>query len=658
MKLLNPKSYTPRWIIFLLDLLLCLISLTIAYFVRFNLEITKEVSHQILHTAPFVLSLRAFMFLIFKTYAGTIRFTGIEDTERIFKVVFFSSALLIGLNLLSFFFISGSFLVPFSIVIIDYLLTSFSLILFRLFIKSVYYELVHPAKSTSNAIILGANRFGLTTKQAFESESETKNKVVAFLDFNKNHAGMKLDGVSVYPVKKLDHLLKKYNISNLIISKNENQQDLKTKLMEKCLQKGVQILKVPEESQWINGKLSFHQIKNLQIEELMGRETIKLDKKAICKKLHNKIVLVTGAAGSIGSEIVRQITAFYPQKIILFDQAETPLYDLELELKEKFEFNNFSTEIGSINSFFRLDQIFRKHKPSIVYHAAAYKHVPMMEYHPSEAVTTNVWGTKNLADLALIHHVEKFIMVSTDKAVNPSNVMGATKRIAEVYIQSLNQSGKTAFITTRFGNVLGSNGSVIPRFKQQIEQGGPITITHPDITRYFMSIPEACQLVLEAGAMGKGGEIFIFNMGRSVRIIDLAKKMIRLYGLTLGKDIEIQITGLRPGEKLYEELLSDKENLLPTYHPKILIARVPHYDLGTIKEKVKTLLDLVVVSHSRTKIVDQIKLLVPEFTEEKKNVHTTVTTTKTEQYNKEVPSTKISLSPTTSFKFNNKANLD
>jgi FlaA1/EpsC-like NDP-sugar epimerase len=461
---------------------------------------------------------------------------------------------------------------------------------------------------------LGANNFGLITKNVYESDGNRKNRVVAFLDYNKNHAGMKLEGITVYNADKIDYLLEKYKIANLIISQDEPRLEMKNRLIEKCLENGVQILKVPEKSQWINGELRYSQIQNIQIEELLGRETINLDKSSIIKDLHGKVILVTGAAGSIGSEIVRQLTAFYPDKIILYDQAESPLYELELELREKYKFNNFSAELGSINSFFRLDQVFRKYNPSVIFHAAAYKHVPMMEYHPAEAVMTNVWGTKNLADLALIHHVKKFVMVSTDKAVNPTSVMGATKRTAEMYIQSLSQKNATAFITTRFGNVLGSNGSVIPRFEKQIKKGGPVTITHPEITRYFMSIPEACQLVLQAGTMGNGGEIFIFNMGRSVKILDLAKKMIRLYGLTLDKDIKIQITGLRPGEKLYEELLGDKENLIPTYNPKILIAKVPRYDPRDIQEKVQALLDLVVVNHFKDAIVEKIHSIVPEYT--------------------------------------------
>ncbi len=624
MKLFNTKSYTPRWIIFTLDLLICTVSVFLAYFIRFNLEINGEILREIRNILPLVLGIRAFSFYIFRSYAGTIRFTSIKDTERVFLVVFFSSFLLASGNILSYSFLNGGYILPFSVIIIDYLLTSFIMVLFRLFIKSVYFEVIHPSKRRSNAIILGANTFGQTTKTVFENNGGSKNKVVAFVDFNKNNAGMKLDGVTVYSTEKIDYLLKKYNVSDFIMPKNENHWEIKNKVVEKCLEKGVQILKVPEESQWINGQLSYNQIRNIQIEELLGRETIKLDKSSIIKDLHKKTILVTGAAGSIGSEIVRQLTAFYPEKIILYDQAETPLYELELELMEKFGFHNFYTEIGSINSFFRLDQVFRLHKPSIIYHAAAYKHVPMMEHHPSEAVTTNVWGTKNLADLAITHAVEKFVMVSTDKAVNPTNVMGATKRIAEMYIQSMNQKDGTAFITTRFGNVLGSNGSVIPRFEKQIEKGGPITITHPDITRYFMSIPEACQLVLEAGTMGKGGEIFIFNMGRSLKILDLAKKMIKLHGLTINKDIEIKITGLRPGEKLYEELLSERENVLPTYHPKIRIAKVAEYEPEEIENKVISLLDLVVVTHSKKKIVQEIKSIVPEYvmgTYYSKNMH-------------------------------------
>ncbi|MES2396079.1 MAG: nucleoside-diphosphate sugar epimerase/dehydratase, partial [Bacteroidota bacterium] len=363
---------------------------------------------------------------------------------------------------------------------------------------------------------------------------------------------------------------------------------------------------------WINGELSFKQIKKVQIEELLGRDPILLDKEDIQKQLTGKVILVTGAAGSIGSEIVRQLIPFRPKKIILVDQAESPLYDMELELYDKHKEQSYEVVMGDIRNKERMDNVFRTFKPQIVFHAAAYKHVPMMENNPSESILTNVLGTKTLADLSVEHKVERFVMVSTDKAVNPTNVMGASKRIAEIYTQSLSKVSNTKFITTRFGNVLGSSGSVIPRFRQQIENGGPVTITHPDITRYFMTIPEACQLVLEAGAMGKGSEIFIFDMGQSIKIVDLAMKMIKLSGLVLDKDISITYTGLRPGEKLYEELLADHENTLPTHHKQIMVAQVKEYNFDEITSTVNELIALFDKQDNKL-IVKKMKLLVPEF---------------------------------------------
>ena len=345
---------------------------------------------------------------------------------------------------------------------------------------------------------------------------------------------------------------------------------------------------------------------------MLGREPIKLDNEKIKKQLSNKVVLVTGAAGSIGSEIVRQIVRFSPKKVILLDQAESPLYEIELELLEKTINCEIEVVMGDIRNKDRMDNMFRTFLPEVIYHAAAYKHVPMMENNPSEAILTNVLGTKNMADLSVKYNVKEFVMVSTDKAVNPTNVMGASKRIAEIYIQSINKTSNTRFITTRFGNVLGSNGSVIPRFKKQIDKGGPITITHPEITRYFMTIPEACQLVLEAGAMGQGGEIFIFDMGKSVKIVDLAKKMIRLSGLTIDRDIQIIYTGLRPGEKLYEELLNDQENTLPTHHSQIMIAKVMEYNLEEVSEKINQLVAMF-DEQNNEKIVSKMKEIVPEF---------------------------------------------
>jgi FlaA1/EpsC-like NDP-sugar epimerase len=355
-------------------------------------------------------------------------------------------------------------------------------------------------------------------------------------------------------------------------------------------------------------------MKQLSIEDLLEREPIKLDENMINEQCANKTILITGAAGSIGSEITRQLTRYKPYRLILFDQAESPLYSLELELIEKMHFNDFESIVGDICNEERINYVFNTYSPEIVYHAAAYKHVPLMENNPREAVYTNVQGTKLLADISVKKGVQKFILISTDKAVNPTNVMGASKRIAEKYVQSLSfvNNVTTRFITTRFGNVLGSNGSVIPRFRKQIEKGGPITITHPDITRYFMTIPEAAQLVLEAGAMGKGGEIFLFDMGDLVRLSDLAKKMIKLSGLTIDKDIRLVYTGLRPGEKLFEELLANKENTLPTFHPKILIAKVIEENHQEIKDMINELLSKL---HTVDKlgIVREMKKIVPEY---------------------------------------------
>ena len=369
---------------------------------------------------------------------------------------------------------------------------------------------------------------------------------------------------------------------------------------------------MPPVKSWINGELSFKQIKKININDLLERDPIQLDLQLIRNELAGKVVLVTGAAGSIGSELIKQIIPFKPLKIILVDQAESPLYDLERDLNDDALAEGFEVVIGDIRSESRMRRVFEHFKPQLVFHAAAYKHVPLMEHNPSEALLTNVWGTRILADLSAEFNVLKFVMVSTDKAVNPTNVMGASKRIAEMYVQSLGQTCSTKFITTRFGNVLGSNGSVIPIFKKQIERGGPVTVTHPEITRYFMTIPEACQLVLEAGTIGLGGEIFIFDMGKSVKIIDLVRKMIKLYGLTVGKDIEIIYTGLRPGEKLYEDLLNDHENTMPTHHPQIMRATVQEFDFEHINNQVNELTTLF-SSQNNFDIVSYMKTMVPEY---------------------------------------------
>ncbi|MEI6817937.1 MAG: nucleoside-diphosphate sugar epimerase/dehydratase, partial [Bacteroidota bacterium] len=453
---------------------------------------------------------------------------------------------------------------------------------------------------------------GIITKRTLDRDAGTKYNVLAFIDDNPKKAGMKLEGVTIYNPSELEVLLKNNNVAHLIISIQNGSPKRRQEIVETCLNYNVKVLNVPPVKTWINGELSFKQIKKVKIQELLERDPIELDLGQIRNNLSGKTVLITGAAGSIGSELVRQIINFNPKKVILLDQAESDLYDIEMEIHENRRQDNVEAVIGDVRNKDRMTNVFRTFKPQIVYHAAAYKHVPMMESNPSESILTNVLGTKILADLAIEFGVERFVMISTDKAVRPTNVMGASKRIAEIYIQSLNKNVKTKFITTRFGNVLASNGSVIPRFQKQIEEGGPITVTHPEITRFFMTIPEACQLVLEAGAMGSGGEIFIFDMGKSVKIVDLAKNMVKLSGLTLGKDIQLVYTGLRPGEKLYEELLNDNENVIATHHPKIMIAKVEEHDFNVISKDITELISMF-NDQDNLPIVRKMKQIVPEF---------------------------------------------
>lgn len=607
-----PKSYTPRWIVFLIDLFICAISISSAFLLRFNFAIPEQYFDSLTFIIPFVLFVRSITFLIFRTYAGIIRYSGAKDTERIFVVAITGSILFIIINILNYYLINGTFIIPFSIIAIDFLITIFLMTSFRLSTKIIYQELYNPTKEKTGIVIYGADQFGVITKRTLDRDAESKHKVLAFLDINHANIGKTLEGVTIYHPQYLDSLAKKNDIEKLIIAKENIDSEEKQSIIEQSLQNNIKVLTLPDVNTWINGELSFNQIKEIKIEDLLERPPIILDVHKIKKKLLNKCILVTGAAGSIGSEIVRQLIAFNPSKIILFDQAESPLYDMELDLQEKFNFYNFEIVIGNIADEYRIQKLFEVYKPLIVFHAAAYKHVPMMESNPTEALRTNIMGTKILADIAHAFKVEQFVMVSTDKAVNPTNVMGASKRIAEIYVQAFNQVSNTNFITTRFGNVLGSNGSVILRFKKQIDKGGPVTVTHPEVTRYFMTIPEACQLVLEAGAISRGGEIFLFDMGKSVKIIDLAKKMIKLSGLEIGKDIQIKYTGLRPGEKLYEELLNDKENTIPTHHSKIMIAKVRTYDFDQVKWEIQQLI-LLQKEHNNMEIVKKMKEIVPEF---------------------------------------------
>ncbi|NVO01994.1 MAG: polysaccharide biosynthesis protein [Bacteroidetes bacterium] len=606
------RANTPRWIIFLLDTFIISFSLVFAFLLRFNFNIPKNELDKLPRALILVVIVRIISFIIAKTYSGIIRYTSTRDSIRIFIVILSGSALFAVVNVISFNFLEKVYIIPFSILIIDFLFAVFALLSMRILVKVTFMEMNNPTKLKTNIIIFGAGEAGIIAQRTLDRDAGSKYKVLAFIDEDSRKSGKKIEGTPIYPFEKLENLLETNTVAHVIISVQNLAISRKREIIEKCLTYNVKVLNVPPVSKWINGELSFKQIKKINIEDLLERDEIKLDEVEIRKGIIGKNVLVTGAAGSIGSELVRQICNYGPKKIILLDQAETPLFYIEQELFEKFRGVDTSVVIGDICNKQRMENVFNTFKPEVVYHAAAYKHVPMMENNPSEAIMVNVNGTKTIADLAVKHNVEKFVMVSTDKAVNPTNVMGASKRIAEIYTQSLNKSTNTKFITTRFGNVLGSNGSVIPLFRKQIEKGGPITITDPEVTRYFMTIPEACQLVLEAGAIGNGGEIFIFDMGKSVKILDLAKKMVMLSRLTLGKDIQIVYTGLRPGEKLYEELLNNQENTIPTHHPQIMIAKVDEYDYSTISNDVNNLVACFDSQNNET-IVAQMKKIVPEF---------------------------------------------
>jgi FlaA1/EpsC-like NDP-sugar epimerase len=527
-------------------------------------------------------------------------------------VILSGSFLLFALNIISLNYILGYYFIPNSVIIIDALVSLFVMITSRLAVKALYSEIKNPTKEKINVLIYGAGEAGIITKRTLDRDAAIKYKAVAFIDADEDKLGRSIEGVFIFPQSKMPELIKEYEIELVIIAIQKISSQKKNEITDLCLENNVKVLTVPPVTNWINGELSFNQIKSIKIEDLLERDPIKLDDLAISAQLKNKVVLITGAAGSIGSELARQCANYSPKKIYLLDQAESPLHELELEFNEKFKDTAFEVVIADIRNVERLKHVFKSFEPQIVFHAAAYKHVPMMENNPSESIFTNILGTKNTADLANEFKVERFVFVSTDKAVNPTNVMGASKRIAEIYIQSLGKKSQTKFITTRFGNVLGSNGSVIPRFKKQIEDGGPITITHPDITRYFMTIPEASQLVLEAGSIGKGGEIFVFNMGKSVKILDLARKMILLSGLKENRDIKIIFTGLRPGEKLFEELLADTENTLPTHHDQILIGKVREYDYEEVKNIINELIKLFNTQNNEL-IVQRMKDLVPEF---------------------------------------------
>ncbi len=613
--MLFPLSKTPNWIIFLIDIILSIIALILAYFIRFEFQL-KIIEIEFWHTsylylASFILT-KCIVFFAFKIHQGHIRHTSILDVKRLLLTIGASTSILFLMNLIRISFIDDRYYLPTSIIIMEFFI-SYSLIIgFRFAVKIFYIESTHKinAENKERVLIYGAGVSGLITKRTIEKDSQSPFEVIGFIDDNIKLKNTRLQGTKIFNSKDIEKLILTKKINKLIVAIQKPNYESQKIILDICLKNSVSVLQVPSSKSWINGDFTTSQIKNIKIEDLLGRNPIYLQPEKIQQELNNQIILVSGAAGSIGSGIVKQLVHYNPKQVILLDQAESALYDLEQELLFNYPDFNFSIVVGDISNFKRMERLYDYFMPNYVFHAAAYKHVPLMEDNPSEAIYTNILGTKNLVDLSISYAVKKFVMISTDKAVNPTNVMGASKRIAEIYAQS-NKSAKTKFITTRFGNVLGSNGSVIPLFKKQIEQGGPITITDKRVTRFFMTIPEACQLVLEACSMGNGGEIFVFDMGESVKIIDLAKKMIKLSGLIEGKDIEIKVTGLRPGEKLYEELLAKDENTIPTHHPKILIANVRESS-GAIKEKIEELISLYDMQNNQN-IVKLMKEIVPEY---------------------------------------------
>lgn len=616
------ERFLSRWVVLAFDVTSVFLSFILTQLLLHNLTLRHLDLYLLERQAIIVMAAYLGGFLIAGSFSGIIRHTGQQDGFRILKGSMIGLILLMVVSSVAFLvnrtdlpiYISNSFL------IVHFLLVLFTLVGSRLVIKTIYHRMMNSEMvRKKNILIYGAGTSGLITKQSLEKEVGSPYHVVGFIDDNQSKVGKALIGSQVYSADKaLDQeFLSKHEIAQVILSIQKLDPARKRAIIERCLELNLKIKVVPPVDRWIHGELSAKQIKSVRIEDLLQREPIRLDSQNISRELKGKVILVSGAAGSIGSEIARQVLHYSPKKVILLDQGESPLYELEMELKNNFPklFPLAEPVIGSVSDSLRMRKLFQHFKPEIIFHAAAYKHVPLMENNPYEAVKVNVMGTRILSDLAIEYGAEKFVMVSTDKAVNPTNVMGATKRVAELYTQSrkLNPQVRTQFITTRFGNVLGSNGSVIPVFRKQIEKGGPITITHKDITRYFMTIPEACNLVLEAGAMGKGGEIFVFDMGQSVKILDLARKMIKLSGLEEGKDIEIQFVGLRPGEKLYEELLATKENTKDTHHPKIMIADVSPGNPGVIESGVNEIIAVLSRSDDNFLLVRRIKELVPEF---------------------------------------------
>jgi len=603
---------SPRWIIFSIDLIVCLGAWTIA--LNYWLSLLQEsISYnQTLFTYIPVVIVNVALFFATSLYSGIVRFTGSYELARILLISFSGTILIYIANEIFF----SNVYSRFSLFWLSYFFSvSIGLATYRLFIKFGYRYISLQGLTTNNVVIYGAGIPGATVKAAIDRSADKNFIIRAFVDERPNYHYKRLDGIPVLSPEQFKSLHNKLKIEKLIVASILDNPKSKSDVLEFCITEGIDIQKVPESEILLGKNISLNQFPRLNIEELLGRPPIQLENNTTTASYRDKVILVTGAAGSIGSELCRQLLFCEPRALILCDQAETPLNDLILSLTAKNKKAELIPFLASVTDGVRMNHLFTKYKPNLLFHAAAYKHVPVMEAFPTEALRVNVSGTRLLADMSVRHGVNKFVMVSSDKAVNPTNVMGASKRLAEMYVQSLASEGNcpTKFITTRFGNVLGSNGSVINRFKAQIEKGGPVTVTHPEINRFFMTVSEACQLVLEAGNMGNGGEVFIFDMGEPVLIADLAKKMISLSGLVPNKEVKIEYCGLRPGEKLYEELLHNKEENTETYHEKIMIARVRVFPYEDLVISFDTLMNMLREGKEEIELVRWMKALVPEY---------------------------------------------
>jgi FlaA1/EpsC-like NDP-sugar epimerase len=616
-KILSDRHIS-RWLILMADLFVVIASYIFIYLIINNFSLSVSNFSMLIFGADICFYL--IMFYLFRTYSSFLRHTSIYDITKIITSTTLSLiVILLFLSIYSFALKIPVEIIYYKIVLFQYFIINSILISFRLFVEGVYKISTDDEKKNRRVLIFGAGSFGFLLLRAFIADSNSRYNIVGFIDDNSTLQGKILNGINVYPFKKIDEkFVAENNIFAIILAiRNKNIADeRRLEIIKKSSEIGLEVLELPTVDSWINAGMDVRQIRKVSLEDLLGREPINLDLNRINEGIRNKTILVTGAAGSIGSEIVRILVTLDVKRLILLDQAESGLFDLQHEILEKKNGHLPGIEIviGDVSNWSFLKRVFQEFSPNIVFNAAAYKHVPICESQPHEAIRVNVRGTVNLADLSIEFNVEKFVMISTDKAVNPTNVMGSTKRVGEIYIQalSMNKAIKTQFITTRFGNVLGSNGSVVKTFKRQIEKGGPVTITHPDITRYFMTIPEASQLVIEAGFLGNGGEIFVFDMGQPHKISHLAKEMIKQYGYEPEKDINLVYTGLRPGEKLYEELLTNTEEILPTHNKKIFISSVSPIDSTESIKKVKDLIENL-YEKTAMEIVAEIKVIVPEY---------------------------------------------